>query len=131
MTAPVALEDAITETLADAIIRAAGLVDDLDAQQRRETAAYAEGYVTGWGSGYDVGEGSVYERIAEGSRLASGSVPRGSPLEELVRRRADVGDACREFTARHGGEYKGGPVDFQTGRPHTPTNNPGQLRESA
>jgi len=76
------------------------------------------GYRLGYAGGYDVGRGSVYHEIHEASfihRFKAG--PLDITQSELLRRRAELGEAHRAFTIRHGGPYRGGPVDWDTGRP--------------
>ena len=40
----------------------------------------------------------------------------GPTQDQLVTHRNQLGRACLEFIQRHGGPYRGGPVDWLTGR---------------
>lgn len=61
----------------------------------------------------------TFQRLRDASHaVAAGAdwslVAYGPTHAELVRRRADPGQMHREWVARHGGEYRGGPIDIDT-----------------
>jgi len=104
------------------------LVGDHEGQRRREEQAFRDGFVAGWNDAYEVGYNTAHHEMAEEwSAIAAGVQQLGSPgsvpHDELVRRRIIPGGTLYEARlARHGREYAGGPVNWETGLP---------MRESA
>ncbi|MFG2021103.1 hypothetical protein [Actinomadura geliboluensis] len=100
------------------MLTAAEMVDDLDGQRAREAAAFREGYRLGFGGGREVGE----RRVVSAAMLAhddvvadlAGRRPSRSYSElELIR----WDGPRRDFGKPRPGDYMGGPVDWETGRP--------------
>lgn len=55
--------------------------------------------------------------VASGANWAAMATPNRGTYAEIERRRVQpAGQLWREFTQRHGGEYRGGAVDWSTGR---------------
>ncbi|SNR35049.1 hypothetical protein [Actinomadura mexicana] len=97
---------------------AAEMVDDIQGQQRRESAAFGEGYALGLAAGVDVGRDQAETDMTEAWRPVAESVRRlGRTLtfEEIERRRWD--GRREDFGLPRPGDYTGGPVDWETGRP--------------
>ena len=100
------------------------LLDDLDGQRRRESAAYASGYRDGHRTGWEVGYGHAHHEMARDWAAVAKPVRQlGTPgsvaHEELQRRRSEPGGPAYEAALRRRGgrEYKGGPVAWETGQP--------------
>ncbi|WP_055480877.1 hypothetical protein [Sphaerimonospora mesophila] len=86
----------------EGLLAAARLVDDFDAQRRRETQAFAEGFNVGYQDGYDVGyQRAVEEMAAEWRGMA-----------EQVRRTTTRADPARWVAA----DAAGLPCSTKCGR---------------
>ncbi|MEU4823104.1 hypothetical protein AB0H37_14635 [Actinomadura sp. NPDC023710] len=96
---------------------AAEMVDDIQGQQRRESAAFGDGYALGLAAGVEVGRDQAETDMAEAWRPVAESVRRlGRTLtfEEIERRRWD--GRREDFGRPRPGDHPGGPVDWTTGR---------------
>ncbi|SFO14664.1 hypothetical protein SAMN04489713_104272 [Actinomadura madurae] len=94
-------------------VAAAEMVDDIEGQQRRESAAFRDGYALGLAAGIDVGRDQAERDMAEAWRPVAESVRRlGRTLtfEEIERRRWD--GRREDFGRPRPGDYTGGPVSW-------------------
>jgi hypothetical protein len=104
------------------------LVGDYEGQRRREDQAFRDGFVAGWDDAYEVGYNTAHQEMAEewaaiAAHVQQLGAPGSVPHDELVRRRLlPCGTLYEARLARHGREYQGGPVNWETGLP---------IRESA
>lgn len=101
---------------------------DVAAQLRRVLATdrpdwergWRDGYQVGFDAGWNVGYGRAkVEHDETWARLAKKVISSsGLPFDELRRlREMPTGAAWEQWRERHGAEYAGGPVDWETGRP--------------
>lgn len=92
--------------------------DDIGAWLDTRNESFELGYRLGFAAGDEVGYGRCMHDLYEASLIHRF---RFGPLDvsqtDLLLRRAEVGELCKQFTQRHGDEYRGGPVHWLTGRP--------------
>ena len=98
---------------------AARLLRALDQQRDRESAAYRQGYLDGHTSGWETGYRHAHHEVAVAwSQVAervreTGRTPTQRETDQ--RRSTPGGIAYTARLQRHGHEYQGGPVDWETG----------------
>lgn len=82
------------------------------------------GYRAGYQTGHDVGYGRAHHQLDEAWRALAQRVVRigTGKLQGVLAEIRDQphGHAWQEFRDRHGRDYQGGPVDWDTGRPAQP-----------
>lgn len=121
--------EAPTQTTAKRSTATVPDVDDLAAELRRVLATdrpdfergWRQGYHRGFDAGWNVGYGRARIELDETwEALAKRVIATGTRLsaDDLRRlREMPTGQAWERWRARHGGDYRGGPVDWETGRP--------------
>src|SRR5262245_327477 len=94
------------------------LLADLEAHHREVQQAYADGYRDGHRSGWDIGYGHAHHEMADEWRKVAEHVRRYGRMRtfqevELAR----WGGPREAFGQPREGEYNGGPVPWEPGRP--------------
>jgi hypothetical protein len=102
-------------------------LDDSDPRKSAAVSLAAECWRRYWTPEWVAARTEQFEaEVAERLKAAAVAISTGADWVKvanapsyavLQRRRAEPGRAAREFAARHGGRYRGGPVDWVSGRP--------------
>ncbi|MGR6923113.1 hypothetical protein ACU635_53415 [[Actinomadura] parvosata] len=100
------------------IAEARKLVEDIAAQSARERELFETAYRLGFISGEEVGyQRALHEMAASWGRLAEHvrGMANSPARVELERLRSQPGKTWADAATRRGGDYKGGPVEWERG----------------